>query len=95
MNNLRLLNHDILFERTGKVLNIADPEIQNAITRHCINTRVKVLFIDNLSTAAFGLKENEADSWETMLPMLGYCTAGLGRQPVNMLCVPRSWSASP
>jgi putative DNA primase/helicase len=29
-----------------------------------------VLFIDNLSTAAFGLKENEADSWEKMLPWL-------------------------
>ena len=70
MNNLRLLNHDILFERTGKVLNIANPEIQNAITRRCVETGVKVLFIDNLSTAAFGMKENEADSWEKMLPWL-------------------------
>jgi len=70
MNNLRLLNHDILFDRTGKVLNIADKEIQDAITQHCVNTGVKVLFIDNLSTAAFGLKENEADSWEKMLPWL-------------------------
>jgi AAA domain-containing protein len=69
-NGLRLLSHDILFERTGKVLNIADPEIQNAITRRCVATGVKVLFIDNLSTAAFGLKENEADSWEKMLPWL-------------------------
>src|SRR5215831_9252220 len=70
MDNLRLLNHDILFERTGKVLNIADKEIQDAITRHCVTTGVKVLFIDNLSTAAFGLRENEADSWERMLPWL-------------------------
>src|SRR5262245_65343561 len=70
MNNLRLLNHDILFERTGKVLDIADKEIQDAITRHCVKTGVKVLFIDNLSTAAFGLRENEADSWERMLPWL-------------------------
>jgi len=68
--NFQIINHDILFERTGKVLNIADPEIQNAITKHCVNTGVKVLFIDNLSTAAFGLKENEADSWEKMLPWL-------------------------
>src|SRR4051812_21717829 len=34
-------------------------------------------------------------SCETTLPMLGYCKAGLGRYPVNMLCVPRSWAASP
>ena len=27
--------------------------------------------------------------------MLGYWSAGLGRYPVNMLCVPRSWAASP
>jgi hypothetical protein len=70
MNNLRLLNHDILFERTGKILNIADKHVQDAITRYCVNSGVKVLFIDNLSTAAFGLKENEADSWERMLPWL-------------------------
>ena len=69
-DQLQFLNHEILFERTGKVLNIADPEIQNGITKHCVNTGVKVLFIDNLSTAAFGLKENEADSWEKMLPWL-------------------------
>src|SRR5947207_3595987 len=42
-----------------------------------------------------GKSLREPNSCETMLPMLGYCTAGLGRHPVNMLCVPRSWSASP
>src|SRR3954453_22617838 len=35
------------------------------------------------------------NSWDTTLPMLGYCRAGLGRYPVNMLCVPRSCAASP
>jgi AAA domain len=69
-DNFQIINHEILFERTRKILNIANPEIQNAITRHCVNTGVKVLLIDNLSTAAFGLKENEADSWEKMLPWL-------------------------
>jgi putative DNA primase/helicase len=69
-SNLRLINHDILFERTGKVLNIANREIQEAITKRCVNTGVKVLFIDNLSTVAFGMKENEADSWEQVNPWL-------------------------
>lgn len=63
-DNLHFLSHDILFERTGKVLNIADREIQQAITRRCLDGAIKVLFLDNLSTLACGMKENEADSWE-------------------------------
>ena len=65
-NNERLefLNHEILFDRTGKVLNITNPETQQAITQHCIASGIKVLILDNLSTLARGMKENEADSWE-------------------------------
>jgi putative DNA primase/helicase len=62
--NLEFLNHEILFQRTGKVLNIANQEVQQAITQRCITTGVKVLILDNLSTLASGMKENEADSWE-------------------------------
>jgi hypothetical protein len=69
-DNLQFLNHEILFERTGRVLNIADPEAQRAITARCMNTGVKVLFLDNLSTLASGMKENEADSWELVNPWL-------------------------
>jgi hypothetical protein len=61
---LQFLNHEILFERTGKVLNITNREIQQAITHHCIVNRAKVLILDNLSTLASGMRENEADSWE-------------------------------
>jgi putative DNA primase/helicase len=63
-SNLEFLNHEILFDRTGKVLNIASRDIQDAITKRCINTGVRVLILDNLSTLASGMKENEADSWE-------------------------------
>jgi DNA-binding MarR family transcriptional regulator len=63
-DHLEFLNHEILFERTGKVLNITNREIQQAITQRCIATGVKVLILDNLSTLASGMKENEADSWE-------------------------------
>src|SRR5262245_21447876 len=61
---LEFLNHEILFERTGRVLNIANQEVQQALTARCIATGVKVLILDNLSTLASGMKENEADSWE-------------------------------
>ena len=69
-DNLQFLNHEILFERTGKVLNIADAEAQRAVTARCINTGVKVMILDNLSTLASGMKENEADSWELVNPWL-------------------------
>jgi putative DNA primase/helicase len=61
---LEFLNHEILFERTGKVLNITKPEVQQAIMQRCVNTGSKVLILDNLSTLASGMRENEADSWE-------------------------------
>jgi len=63
-DQLQFLNHEILFERTGKVLNITNREIQQAITQRCFMNGVKVLILDNLSTLASGMKENEADSWE-------------------------------
>jgi hypothetical protein len=50
--------------RTGKVLNVTTPELQQAITQRCVNTDSKVLILDNLSTLASGMRENEADSWE-------------------------------
>src|SRR5262249_15631837 len=51
-------------DRTGKVLNITNPEVQQAITQHSIASGIKVVILDNLSTLARGMKENEADSWE-------------------------------
>lgn len=62
--NLEFLNHEILFDRTGKTLNITNREVQQAITGRCVNSRAKVLILDNLSTLASGMKENEADAWE-------------------------------
>src|SRR5207248_10865716 len=63
-DKLEFLNHEILFDRTGKALNITNPEVQQAITARCVNTRVKVLILDNLSTLASGMKENESFDWE-------------------------------
>jgi AAA domain-containing protein/CHC2-type zinc finger protein len=65
-DELEFLNHLILFERTGRVLNIANREVQQALAAHCIANAVKVLILDNLSTLASGMKENEADSWELL-----------------------------
>ncbi len=63
-DDVEFLNHEILFERTGRVINITRPEVQQAITERCVATGVKVLILDNLSTLAIGMKENDADAWE-------------------------------
>ena len=62
--DVEFLNHEILFERTNQVLNITRPEVQSAITQRCIRENVKVVIIDNLSTLASGMKENDAYEWE-------------------------------
>jgi putative DNA primase/helicase len=61
---LSFLNHEILFDRTQKVLNITNPEAQNAIMDLCINRGIEVVMLDNLSTLASGMKENDAFAWE-------------------------------
>ena len=81
--NLTLINHEILFERTGHVLNLAKPEVQQAITQWCVEGGFKVLVVDNLSTLASGVKENDADAWELLLPWL----LDLRRKKVSVLLV--------
>jgi hypothetical protein len=63
-DHLLFLNHLILFDRTGRVLNITNRDVQESLTAYCLAHSVKVLILDNLSTLASGMKENEADAWE-------------------------------
>ena len=67
---LLVLNHESLFHTTGKVLNLTDPEAQDSITRLCLQRGIKVLILDNLSCLFSGIRENEADAWEAVLPWL-------------------------
>jgi hypothetical protein len=62
--DVEFLNHEVLFDRTPKVLNIVNSEVQRAITKRCIDTGVKVVVLDNLSTLASGMKENDSSDWE-------------------------------
>jgi hypothetical protein len=69
-DDLVILNHESLFHLTGKVLNLTDPKIQKAITRLCLEKGIKVMILDNLSCLFSGMKENDADAWESVLPWL-------------------------
>jgi hypothetical protein len=63
-DHLFFLNHLILFDRAERVLNIINRDVQESLTAYCLAHSIKVLILDNLSTLASGLKENEADAWE-------------------------------
>ncbi len=69
-DNLLFIHHEIMFGRTGKVLNLTSPLVQEALFQHAIKNKVEVMVLDNLSCLFSGVKENDADSWEQILPWL-------------------------
>jgi AAA domain len=68
--NLIYINHEILFERTGRIMNLADRDFQNGVLDVCVSEEVRVLFLDNLSCLASGVDENKGIDWEILLPWL-------------------------
>lgn len=64
------LHHENVFHTTGKVLNLTDTTVQRALFDYCIQEKTEILFLDNLSCLFSGMKENDADSWEMVLPWL-------------------------
>lgn len=64
------LQHEALFHYTGKVLNLTDPDAQSALLEMCRLDKVEVLILDNLSCLFSGMRENDADAWERVLPWL-------------------------
>lgn len=69
-DNLYVLNHESLFQDKEKSLNLADPTAQEGITSLCLEKGIKVLILDNLSCLFSGIKENDNDAWEMVLPWL-------------------------
>ena len=64
------MHHEVLFEATNKVLNLSAPIVQQALSGFCLKRAVEVVFLDNLSCLFSGVKENDADAWEMVLPWL-------------------------
>jgi hypothetical protein len=68
--NLIYINHQILFERTGKIMNLANRDFQNAVLEYCLSQNIGLLALDNLSTLASGIDENKSIDWEIIQPWL-------------------------
>lgn len=67
---LYFLSHDQHFRLTGRGLNLTDPLAQAALMSACEQHRAEVVFLDNLSCLFSGMRENDADDWEAVLPWL-------------------------
>ena len=67
---LHLLHHEQLCDTTGLVMNLTDQKTQRVITALCLEKKIKLLILDNLSCLFSDLKENEADEWEKVLNWL-------------------------
>ncbi len=77
------LQHEALFHLTGKVLNLTEPEAQTALLKKCIRDRIEILLLDNLSCLFAGIRENDADSWDHVLPWL----LDLRRQRITVIFI--------
>lgn len=62
-DNLVILSHQRLFDKTEKNLTLSDPQVQEAITQLCEKNNISVIFLDNLSTLFTSIRENSADDW--------------------------------
>lgn len=68
--NVLWLHHESVADANARGLNLADPEQQDALKQTLLAKGIRVVFLDNLSCLFRGVAENEADSWEMVLPWL-------------------------
>ena len=69
-DGMYFLQHENLFHTTGKVLNLTAPSAQAALLEQCLEDKIEILLLDNLSCLFSGMNENDADAWEQVLPWL-------------------------
>ena len=67
---LYVLNHEVLFQKEGMVMDLASETDQKVITALCVEKGIKGVVLDNLGCLFTGVKENEADEWGKVLPWL-------------------------
>jgi hypothetical protein len=67
---LHILHHEMLFNSCGAAMNLTSERTQRVVTEICIQKKIKLLIIDNLSCLFSGIKENDADEWEKVLSWL-------------------------
>lgn len=73
-SNLYFQHYEEIAERIeNAVMNLTNREHQEKLLEFCLDNKIEVLFLDNLSCLFRGVRENEADDWERIQPFLLKC----------------------
>jgi AAA domain len=65
---LTILNHEVLFHEGALVMNLANRIDQEILFDLCLDKKINVVVLDNLSCLFTGVGENEADEWDKVKP---------------------------
>jgi putative DNA primase/helicase len=69
-NFLRILHHEVLFDRTGLTMNLTNPKVQQIITQLCEDAKARLLVLDTQSSLFRGMAEKDSDAWELVIDWL-------------------------
>ena len=59
-----LLNHEVLFVKTGLTMNLADPVQQRAVIEEMEQRKCNLMIFDNVSTGLRNVRENASEDWD-------------------------------
>lgn len=82
-SNISFLSHERFLHKGGELLNFSDPLKQQGLLKDCIDEKIELVVIDNLSCLFSGMEENQADSWEVVLPWL----LGMRRHRISVIVI--------
>ena len=68
--NLSVLNHEVLFQANGEIMNFADRAQQKELLQMALDLGKKVIVLDNISCLFSGIKEDKSEEWEKVKPWL-------------------------
>ena len=72
--NLYFQHYEEIAEKVENAsLDLSKEEQQTELLKYCLDNKIEVLFLDNLSCLFRGVRENEADDWERVQPFLLNC----------------------
>ena len=73
-SNLFFQQYEEIFDKVEDgTLDLSKQEQQEHLLKYCIDNKIEVLFLDNLSCLFRRVRENEADDWERVQPFLLDC----------------------
>lgn len=83
--NLVVLSHQFLFDLADRSFQIGDEEQRKALLEFCVEMKIRVLVIDNLSSVS-NISENDNDAW----PDIGNWLLDFRRNKISVIVIHHS-----